>query len=91
MRLQNYGTVLATIADNDKEEALPIRGFIILVLILKQQRYASFLKKHGIPTRVLKKISDGSNEILNSIRQGHISYVINTRKLDSMKQMSMVN
>jgi carbamoyl-phosphate synthase large subunit len=90
MRLQNYGTVLATIADNDKEEALPlIRRFYNLGFNIEATKgTASFLKKHGIPTRVLKKISDGSNEILNSIRQGHISYVINTRKLDSMKQMS---
>lgn len=90
MRLQNYGTVLATIADNDKEEALHlIRRFYNLGFNIEATKgTASFLKKHGIPTRVLKKISDGSNEILNSIRQGHISYVINTRKLDSMKQMS---
>ncbi|MBQ2686652.1 MAG: carbamoyl-phosphate synthase large subunit, partial [Clostridia bacterium] len=39
---------------------------------------AKFLKENGIRTHVLKKISDGSEEIADSIRQGHIAYVINT-------------
>ena len=32
---------------------------------------------------VLQKITDGGNEILDSIRQGHIAYVINTREVNS--------
>ena len=39
---------------------------------------AEFLKKNGIRTHVLKKIGEGSDEIYDSIRQGHIAYVINT-------------
>jgi len=34
----------------------------------------------------LGKISDGSEEILDSIRQGHIAYVINTSNVDSGDQ-----
>ena len=34
---------------------------------------------NGIRTHVLTKISDGSEEIPNALRQGHIAYVINTR------------
>ena len=37
-----------------------------------------FLKANGIRTRVLKKISDGSDDIPNAIRQGHIAYIVNT-------------
>ena len=37
------------------------------------------LKAHGIRTHVLTKISDGSEEIPNALRQGHIAYVINTK------------
>ena len=37
-----------------------------------------FLKNNGIKTHILKKISDGSEEIPESLRQGHIAYVINT-------------
>ena len=36
-------------------------------------------KENGIRTHVLGKISDGSDEIPNALRQGHIAYVINTR------------
>ncbi len=80
MHMQNYGTVLATIADCDKEEALPlIRRFYNLGFNIEATAgTASFLKKNGIRTHVLQKISDGSDEIAESIRQGHIAYVINT-------------
>ena len=81
MHLQNYGTVLATIADKDKEEALPlIRRFYNLGFNIEATRgTAEFLKANGIRTHLLKKISDGSEEIPNALRQGHIAYVINTR------------
>ncbi len=81
MRLQNYGTVLATIADGDKEEALPlIRRFYQLGFNIEATTgTAKFLKANGIRTHALKKISDDSEEIPSSLRQGHIAYVINTR------------
>ena len=81
MRLQNYGTVFATIADKDKEEALPlIRRFYNLGFnIQATEGTALFLKKNGIRTHILGKISDGSEEIPEALRQGHIAYVINTK------------
>ncbi len=81
MHLQNYGTILATIADKDKEEALPlIRRFYNLGFNIEATAgTANYLKANGIKTHVLNKISDGSEEIPNALRQGHIAYVINTR------------
>ncbi len=81
MKLQNYGTVLCTIADKDKEEALPlIRRFYQLGFNIEATSgTAAFLKQNGIRTHALCKISDGSDEIPNALRQGHIAYVINTR------------
>ena len=81
MHLQNYGTVLATIADRDKEEALPlIRRFYNLGFNIEAtEGTAKFLKANGIRTHMLGKISDGSEEIPEALRQGHIAYVINTR------------
>ena len=80
MHLQNYGTVFATIADCDKEEALPlIRRFYNLGFNIEATAgTAKFLKENGIRTHVLKKISENSDEIAESLRQGHIAYVINT-------------
>ena len=80
MDLQNYGTVLATIADGDKEEALElIRRFYKLGFNIEAtDGTAKYLKEHGIRTRSRSKISDGSEDIPNAMRQGHIAYVVNT-------------
>ncbi len=82
--LQNYGTVFATIADKDKEEALPlIRRFYNLGFNIEATRgTANFLKANGIRTHMVRKISDGSEEIPEMLRQGHLAYVINTKELD---------
>ncbi len=82
-RLQNYGTVLCTIADRDKAEALPlIRRFYNLGFNIEATAgTARFLKENGIRTRMLRKISEGSDEIPESIRQGHIAYILNTREI----------
>jgi len=85
MKLQNYGTVLATIADCDKEEALPLiqRFYNLGFNIEATKGTAEFLKKNGIRTHVLKKIGEDSDEIPEAIRQGHIAYIINTRDINS--------
>ncbi|MEE0970045.1 MAG: carbamoyl-phosphate synthase large subunit [Clostridia bacterium] len=90
MHLQNYGTVFCTIADNDKEEALPlIRRFYNLGFNIEAtEGTARFLKENGIRTHVLKKIGDGSEEIIDSVRQGHIAYVINTSNVGAPGQSS---
>ncbi len=92
MQIQNYGTVLATIADKDKEEALPlIRRFYNLGFNIQATAgTAAFLKQHGIRTKAVAKITDGterSEDIPNAIRKGYIAYVINTREPGSMDQM----
>ena len=90
MKLQNYGTIFATIADKDKEEALPlIRRFYNLGFNIEATRgTAEFLKNNGIRTHVLEKISSGSEEIPEALRQGHIAYVINTKDIGSAGQAS---
>ena len=89
-RLQNYGTVLATIADKDKEEALPlIRRFYNLGFNIEATSgTAKFLKENGIRTRVLEKITNGSSEIPDALRQGHIAYVINTRDIGDSNHLN---
>ncbi len=81
MHLQNYGTVFCTIADKDKAEALPlIRRFYNLGFNIEATvGTAMYLKENGIRTHILTKISDGSDEIPEALRQGHIAYVINTK------------
>ena len=85
MNLQNYGTVMVTLANEDKEEALPlVRRFYDMGFNIEATAgTANFLKEHGIRTRIRGKISEGSEEILDSIRAGYVSYVINTRAIFS--------
>jgi len=81
-KLRNYGTVLATLAGDDKAEALPlIRRFYNLGFNIEATHgTAVFLRENGVRTREMKKISEGSDEIPKAIRKGHIAYILNTRK-----------
>ena len=83
IHLQNYGTIIVTLADEDKEEALPlVRRFYNLGFNIEATvGTANFLKEKGIRTRIRRKLSEGSEEILESIRAGYVSYVINTRAI----------
>ncbi len=89
-KLKNYGTVFATIANKDKEEALPlIRRFYNLGFnIQATPGTAAFLKENGIRTHVLHKINEGSEDIPDAIRQGHIAYLINTQDPSAMSEAS---
>lgn len=83
IKVQNFGTVVVTLADEDKEEALPLvrrfydMGFNIEATV----GTALFLKENGIRTRIRRKLSEGSEEILDSIKAGYVSYVICTRAI----------
>ena len=83
LTLKNYGTVLVSVADEDKEETIPLvkrfydMGFNIEATTLTGE----VLKQHGIRTRILRKPSEGSDEVLKSIRAGYVSFVINTRAI----------
>ncbi len=81
MNVSNYGTLFVTIADQDKPEALPlIRRFYSLGFNIEATHgTADFLRQNGIRTRERRKLTEGSEEILESLRQGHVNYVINTR------------
>ena len=76
----NYGTIFVTIADADKERALPfIRRFYDLGFNIEATGgTCEYLRNHGIRTRHLRKISEGSTEIYDELRKGHVTYVINT-------------
>jgi carbamoyl-phosphate synthase large subunit len=83
LKLANHGTIIVSLADEDKEEGYPLvkrfydMGFNIEATALTGE----FMKQRGIRTRIRKKISEGSDEILESIRSGYVKYVINTRAI----------
>ena len=87
LKLKNYGTLAVSVADEDKEETLPLvkrfydMGFNIEATTVTGE----FLKEHGIKTRIRHKPSEHSEEFLDSLRAGYVSYVINTRAILSGK------
>ena len=89
MHVENYGTVFTTIADNDKEEALPlIRRFYNLGFNIEATGgTAKFLKENGIRTRE-KTVDDGPDGILDHMRKGFVTYVINTKDIHSKEQQT---
>ena len=63
--------------------ALKEEGYRLGFNIEATEGTAAFLKRNGIRTRVRRKLSDGSNEILTSIQTGFVSYILNTQSLKS--------
>ncbi|MDN5294143.1 MAG: carbamoyl-phosphate synthase large subunit [Eubacteriales bacterium] len=74
------GNILVTIADKDKEEALPlVKGFAELGFkILATCGTAKFLRERGLEVEKVNKIREGSPHILDLIREDKIAMVINT-------------
>ena len=79
MKISNYGTVLFTIADQNKEEALPIakRFYDLGFNLIGTIGTATYLKEHGIRCKPVVKLQEG-DEMIQWIRSGHVKYVINT-------------
>lgn len=80
MKIPEYGTILATIADKDKEEALAIfNRFNQLGFKIKATKgTAKYLEEHDIPVLLVNKLQEGSPNIIDDIRSNKINIVINT-------------
>ena len=85
IKVQNYGTVFVTLADKDKQRALPLvkRFYNLGFNIEATEGTAAFLKRNGIKTRAMAKISEGGVNIIDSLTKGHVTYVINTQDTSS--------
>lgn len=89
VRFPSHGNVLMTIADSDKAEALEIaRSFYNIGYgIYATSGTAKYLREHGIDVHDAIKISeDPDKNVLNLIRMGRVSLIINT-----MSQTSSVS
>ncbi len=83
MTIPTFGSVLFTVADKDKEEALPLiqRFANIGYHILATEGTAKLLKTHGIESTVVNKIGKGEADqpnLLSTIREGKAQFVVNT-------------
>ncbi|MDH7569807.1 MAG: carbamoyl-phosphate synthase large subunit [Armatimonadota bacterium] len=82
--VRSGGQLLATIADPDKEEALPIiAGFVQAGFgVYATAGTARFLQSHGIACAPVKRISEGSPNPVDLIRAGKVDLLINTLSRD---------
>ncbi|QRF23790.1 carbamoyl-phosphate synthase large subunit [Alicyclobacillus sp. TC] len=80
MQIPDHGTILATIADKDKEEAYPLlKRFSLLGFHLAAtEGTARYLKENGLSVRVVNKLAQGTPNLANDIQEGKIQLVFNT-------------
>ncbi len=74
------GTILATISDHDKEEALGLlkRFYQVGFDFAATEGTAKLLKEAGLPVRVVARIGQDKNDIIQEIKSGRAALIINT-------------
>ncbi|WP_366921486.1 carbamoyl-phosphate synthase large subunit [Metallumcola ferriviriculae] len=74
------GSILATVADKDKQEALPLLEILASMgyELVATKGTAEFLAEQGLNVQTVNKIHQGSPNIVDLIRRGDIHFVINT-------------
>lgn len=80
IQVPNEGSILMTVADLDKEEAVELaKGFEDLgYVVTATSGTAKYLIENGVNVRVATKVSEGTPNILDDIKAGRINMVINT-------------
>ncbi len=80
MSIKEYGSVLLTIADKDKEEGLRLakRFHAIGYRILATSGTVRTLEHAGVPAKLVGKIGSEGKTLLDVIRSGEAQFVINT-------------
>jgi carbamoyl-phosphate synthase large subunit len=83
------GSMLVTVADIDKPEALPIiREFAELGFrVYATGGTSAFLREHGIKNTAVHKISEGSPNMLDLIRGNKVDLLVNTISKDKHVEM----
>ncbi len=74
------GTIVATIADKDKEEAVPIlKEFASMGFkLLATEGTAAALEEAGVKVERVNKFKEGHPNIVDLIRDGQVDFVVNT-------------
>ena len=80
MEIKDHGSVLMTIANKDKQEAVSIarRFTSIGYRILATEGTADSIKEAGIPVTMVNKIGSEGPTLLDYIQKGEAQFVINT-------------
>ncbi|MBC2323742.1 carbamoyl-phosphate synthase large subunit [Listeria booriae] len=80
VKMLDYGTVLLTVANRDKAEATALaeRFKNIGFTIMATSGTALVLEEHGIPVSKVKKIGENQETLIDYIRNGQVTLVVNT-------------
>lgn len=90
LKLSGYGTVLITVSDEYKPEALKMakRFYNLGFNLVATNNTAKFLKANGLKVKQVGKISEGDMEIIEWIQKGYIKYIVNLGVQNSGKTQS---
>lgn len=80
--IPTFGNVLFTVADEDKQEALPLakRFSDLGFQLFATAGTGDYLREHGLPVTSLDKIGESDNNPVNAIRAGQLQIAVNTTK-----------
>ncbi|MHB0885407.1 MAG: carbamoyl-phosphate synthase large subunit [Bacillota bacterium] len=80
LKFPSGGTILATVADRDKAEAMPLltRFAAMGFRLMATAGTAGALAAARVPATRVKKVGEGSPSLLDEIQSGHVDLVINT-------------
>lgn len=80
INIHQFGTVLFTVADNDKQEALSLANRFVAngYRLMATNGTAAFLENAGLPVEVVGKIGSEGPTLIDVIHQGKVQFIINT-------------
>jgi carbamoyl-phosphate synthase large subunit len=80
MQIKGHGSVLLTIANKDKQEAIQIarRFQNIGFKLIATSGTAAAIEESGIPVTTIGKIGEDGKNLIDVIRNGEAQFVINT-------------
>jgi carbamoyl-phosphate synthase large subunit len=80
VEIPEAGSIVATIADKDKDEAIPLLAELAEMgfNIIATEGTARALSQKGVKVQTVKKIKEGSPNIVDLIREGKVDFVVNT-------------
>jgi carbamoyl-phosphate synthase large subunit len=80
IEIPKHGNIVATIADRDKSEAIPIlkEFYHMGYKLICTEGTAQALASEGLEVERVKKIAEGSPNIVDLIRDGKVDFCINT-------------
>ncbi|KRN77677.1 carbamoyl-phosphate synthase large subunit [Weissella minor] len=88
IKIPEFGTVLLTVADNDKEEALALakRFDRLGFMLVTTEGTGKFFAENDLRVEIVDKISESENNAVTALRDGRLQIAINTTQADELAE-----